>query len=96
MEARTPELMNEEMNFDKMNGFTDGSLLGALTNRCLSECSARPLCILGFILSLANSYHLVCTCSLETLDEEAVNSFLPCLFFEEKTTPNTLWFSAWG
>lgn len=96
MEARTPELMNEEMNFDKMNGFTDGSLLGALTNRCLSECSARPLCILGFIISLANSYHLVCTCSLETLDEEAVNSFFPCLFFEEKNIPNTLWFSAWG
>lgn len=84
LEAHTPMLMNEEMNFDKMNGFTDGSLLGALTNRCLSECSARPLCILGFIISLANSYHLVCTCSLEALDEEADNFFPPLPFFEEK------------
>lgn len=97
MEARTPVLMNEEMNFDKMNGFTDGSLLGALTNRCLSECSARPLCILGFIISLANSYHLVCTCSLEALDEEAVNFFFsPGLFFflRKKIPHNTFWFSA--
>lgn len=63
MEADTTVLMNEEMNFDKMNGLTDGSLLRALTNRCLNECSARPLCILGFMILLANSYHLVYTCS---------------------------------
>lgn len=96
MEACTPVLMNEEMNFDKMNGFTDGSLLGALTNRCLSECSARPLCILGFIISLANSYHLVCTCSLEALDEEDVNFFFPLAFFfwRKKIPHNTFWFSA--
>lgn len=37
MEADTTVLMNEEMNFDKMNGLTDGSLLTALTNRCLNE-----------------------------------------------------------
>lgn len=61
MEADTTVLMNEEMNFDKMNGLTDGSLLRALTNRCLNECSARPLCILGFNILLANSYHLVYT-----------------------------------
>lgn len=78
MEADTTVLMNEEMNFDKMSGLTDGSLLRALTNRCLDECSARPLCILSFIILLANSYHLVYTCSLEVLDVEAA-SFLTCL-----------------
>lgn len=72
-------LMNEEMNFDKMNGLTDGSLLRALTNRCLNECSAGTLCILGFIILLANSYHLVYTCSLDVLGVEAANLF-PCLF----------------
>lgn len=75
MEADTTVLMNEEMNFDKMNGLTDGRLLRALTNRCLNECSERPLCILGFIILLANSYHLVYTCSLEVLDVEAAIFF---------------------
>ena len=93
MEADTTVLMNEEMNFDKTNGLTDGSLLRALTNRCLNECSARPLCILGFIILLANSYHLVYICPLEVLDVEAAN-FFPCLFWVKK--PNTLLIPAWG
>lgn len=79
MEADTTVFMNEEMNFDKMNGLTDGRLLRALTNSCLNECSARPLCVLGFIILLANSYHLVYTCSLEVLDVEAA-IFFPCFF----------------
>lgn len=93
MEADTTVLMNEEMNFDKMNGLTDGSLLRALTNRCLNECSARPLCILGFNILLANSYHLVYTCSLEVLDVEAAN-FFPCLSWRKN--PNVLLIPAWG
>lgn len=89
MEADTTTvLMNEEMNFDKMNGLTDGSLLRAFTNRCLNECSARPLCILGFIILLANTYHLVYTCPLEVLDVQTAN-FSPCLFLEKK--PPTLY-----
>lgn len=84
MEADTTVLMNEEMNFDKMNGLTDGRLLRALTNRCLNECSERPLCILGFIILLANSYHLVYTCALEVLDVEAAIFFLTFLGKKKK------------
>lgn len=83
MEADTTVFMNEEMNFDKMSSLTDGSLLRALPNRCLNECSARPLCILGFNILLANSYHLVHTCSLEVLDVEDSNSF-PCISWRKK------------